>query len=73
MFLTKIICKIFKLIPREIIVDKMTNLLFTMAMSKDRLKEKYAKKEITEWTYYKKLWQLMGRLSMLEDLIKNLE
>jgi len=66
------ICKLFNLIKRKDIVFYLSSLLYKMAMSKDTLKRKWDKGEISEWTYYKKLWQLMGRLSMLEDLIKML-
>jgi len=68
--LTKLLCKWFKLISQKDMVDRLSKQLYLMAMSKDVLKKKYDNKQITEWTYYKKLWQLMGRLSMLEDLIK---
>lgn len=67
-----ILCKIFNLIKRKDIVFHLSSLLYKMAMSKDTLKRKYDKKEISEWTYYKKLWQLMGRLSMLEEVIDEL-
>jgi len=65
----KLLCKWFKLISRKDIVNRLSQKLYLMAMSKETLKKKYDTKEITEWTYYKKLWQLMGRLSMLEELI----
>lgn len=66
----KLLCKWFNLIKRDDIVDKLSKQLYLMAMSKKTLKHKYDTKEISEWTFYKKLWQLMGRLSMLEELIK---
>jgi len=69
---TKIICKWFKLIKRDDIVDRLSKQLYLMAMSKETLKKKYDNKEISEWTFYKKLWQLMGRLSMLEETLKML-
>ena len=68
--MTNLICKLFNLIKRKDIVFHLSSLLYKMAMSKDTLKRKYESKEISEWTYYKKLWQLMGRLSMLEEIIK---
>ena len=68
--LTKFICKLFKLIKRDDIVDRLSKQLYLMAMSKDTLKHKWDSGEISEWTYYKKLWQLMGRLSMLEETLK---
>ena len=63
------LCKIFKLIQRQDLINYMCSKLYKMAMSKDALKKKCDTKEITEWIYYKKYWQLLGRLSMLEGLI----
>ncbi len=71
--LTKLLCKWFNLISRDDIVDRLSKQLYLMAMSKGVLKKKYDNKEISEWSYYKKLWQLMGRLSMLEELIDTLK
>ena len=68
--MTNLICKLFNLIKREDIVFHLSSLLYKMAMSKSALKRKYDNKEISEWIYYKKLWQLMGRLSMLEEVIE---
>ena len=64
-----LLCKIFNLIKRKDIIFRLSSLMFKMAMSKNTLKRKYNSGDISEWTYYKKLWQLMGRLSMLEDII----
>ena len=68
--LTKLLCKWFKLISQKDMVNRLSQQLYLMAMSKNVLKKKYDSKDITEWTYYKKLWQLMGRLSMLEETLK---
>ncbi len=70
--LTKFICKLFNLIRRDDIATQLSRQLYLMSLSKNTLKKKYDNEEITEWTYYKKLWQLMGRLSMLEETLKML-
>ena len=70
--LTKFVCKLFNLIRRNDIETQLSKQLYLMSLSKNTLKRKYDTKEITEWTYYKKLWQLMGRLSMLEEILKML-
>ncbi len=62
--LTKLLCKWFNLIKRNDIETQLSKQLYLMSLSKNVLKKKYDSKEISEWTYYKKLWQLMGRLSM---------
>jgi len=64
------LCKIFNLIKRVDIKTKLSKQYYLMSLSKNKLKLKYDTKEISEWTYYKKLWQLMGRLSMLEETIE---
>lgn len=66
----KLLCKWFKLIKREYIVFNLSSMGYKMAMSKKVLKHKYNNKEISEWEFYKRLWNLRGRLSMLEDIIK---
>lgn len=71
--LTKLLCKWFKLISQKDMVNRLSQQLYLMAMSKNVLKKKYDNKEISEWTYYKKLWQLRGRLQMLEDIIDTLK
>lgn len=67
--MTNLICKLFNLIKRKDIVFNLSSLLYKMAMSKDTLKRKYDNEDISEWGYYKKLWNLHGRLAMLEDVI----
>ena len=64
-----ILCKLFNLIKRKDIVFHLSSLVYKMSLSKNTLKRKYDNGDISEWSYYKKLWQLTGRLSMLEDVI----
>lgn len=67
--MTNFICKLFKAIPRANIVDRLSKKLYLMAMSKDTLKKKYDNGDISEWAFYKRLWNLRGRLQMLEEII----
>lgn len=60
------------IISKQNLKDKLCAKLYKMALSKERLKKKWDSGEITEWTYYKKYWNLIGRLYMLEDLIKSI-
>ena len=64
------LCKIFNLIKRVDIKTQLSKQYYLMSLSKNTLKKKYDTKQISEWSYYKKLWQLMGRLSMLEETIE---
>lgn len=68
--LTKFLCKIFKLISKKNIDIEFNILWDKIYWSQGDLKKKYDTKQLTEWTYYKKLWKLKGRLSMLQELIK---
>lgn len=67
--LTKFLCKTFNLISKDYIVNKLIVLTYRMETSKDALKMKYDTKELSEWSYYKKMWILKGRLKMLDELI----
>jgi len=62
----------FGLIRKQKIKNDLCVMLYKMAMSKEPLKTKCDNKKITEWTYYKKYNTLMGRLYMLEEIIKSL-
>ena len=66
---TKWLCKAFRLIKRKDIVFQLSSLMFKMVLSEKTLKHKYDTNDISEWSYYKKLWILRGRLQMLEDVI----
>ena len=61
--------KLFNLIKRKDIVFHLSSQAYKMAMSKDTLKRKYNNGDITEWEFYKRLWNLRGRLAMLEDIV----
>ena len=67
--LTKLLCKLLNLIKRNDIETQLSKQLYLMSLSKNVLKKKYNNKNISEWTYYKKLWMLRGRLQMLEELV----
>ena len=71
--LTKLLCKWFNLIKRNDIETQLSKQLYLMSLSKNVLKKKYDNKNISEWTYYKKLWMLRGRLQMLEDIVNTLK
>jgi len=68
----KLLCKWFNLISKMTMKEVLRNMLFQMAYTQTKLKAKYKNKDITEWSYYRKLWKLRGRLEMLEDIIDTL-
>ncbi len=67
--LTKLLCKWFKLISKDYFINKLIVLTYRMETSKDTLKMNYDTKQLTEWSFYKKMWTLKGRLKMLDELI----
>ena len=62
----------FGLIRKQKIKNDLCVMLYNMAITQEPLKKKCDDKRITEWTYYKKYNTLMGRLYMLEEIIKSL-
>jgi len=64
-----ILCKLFNLIKRRDIVFHLSSLVYKMSLSKNTLKRKYDNGDISEWEFYKRLWNLRGRLAMLEDVV----
>jgi len=46
--------------------------MYTLELDRDTLKAEYDSKAITEWSYYRDLWNLRGRLSMLEEIVNKL-
>ena len=59
----------FNLISKKKLIENLRDMLFKMAYTQNTLKSDYDNKELTEWSYYKRLWILKGELQMLETLI----
>ena len=70
--LIKFLCKRFNLIPRTDFADKLVLMMYKMELERDILKAQYDHKSITEWSYYRDVWNLRGKLQMLEELIEKL-
>ena len=70
--LTNFLCKRFNLISKTKLIDDMCMIMYELENDRDILKAKYDNKAISEWSYYKHLWDLRGRLSMLEEIIDKL-
>lgn len=62
----------FGLISKNRLIDYLTMIMYELENDRDILKAKYDHKAITEWGYYKHLWNLRGKLEMLEDFVDKL-
>ena len=62
----------FNLISKRKLIDNLCMIMYGLELDRDTLKAKYDNKAISEWSYYKKLWNLRGRLSMLDEIIDKL-
>jgi len=70
--LTNFLCKRFNLISKTKLIDDMCMMVDKIEAQKYRLKAEYDAKTITEWSFYKQLWNMRGKLKLLEDLIDSL-
>ena len=62
----------FGLISKKKLIDNLCMIMYRLENGRDELKAEYDSKEITEWTYYKHLWNLRGKLQMLEEIVNKL-
>ncbi len=62
----------FGLISKNRLIAYLTMIMYELENDRDILKAKYDHKVITEWSYYKHLWNLRGKLEMLEDFVDKL-
>ena len=62
----------FGLISKTKLIDDMCMIMYHLEQDRDRLKLQYDHKQITEWSYYKHLWNLRGKLQMLEEIVNKL-
>ena len=62
----------FNLISKTKLIDDLCMIMYTLELDRDTLKAEYDSKAITEWSYYRDLWNLRGRLSMLEEIVNKL-
>ena len=71
--LTKFLCKRFNLISKTKLIDDMCIMVGKIEVAKQKAKADYDNKEISEWAFYKQLWNIRGKLKLLEDLINSLQ
>ena len=62
----------FGLISKTKLIDKLCMIMYGLENDRDILKNEYDLKAITEWGYYRDLWNLRGKLQMLDELVDKL-
>jgi len=62
----------FGLISKTKLIDDMCMIMYHLEQDRDLLKSQYDHKQISEWSYYKHLWNLRGKLRMLEEIVNKL-
>jgi hypothetical protein len=62
----------FGLISRNKLINNMEKLVKDLEKNKNIVKSQYDNKEIKEWSYYKILWTIRGKIQLLNDLITSL-
>jgi len=47
-------------------------MMYGLELDRDTLKAEYDHKVITEWSYYREIWNLRGKLQMLDEIVNKL-
>ena len=63
------LCKRYGLIQKYILINYLTVKVNSLELDKHGYKLQYDNKQLTEWSYYKQLWQIRGKLEILENII----
>ena len=62
----------FGLINKTKLIDDLCMIMYKLELERDTLKADYDNGEFPEWSYYKHLWNLRGRLQMLDEIVNKL-
>ena len=62
----------FNLISKNKLIDNLCMMVDKIEVAKQKAKETYDNREISEWAFYKSTWAMRGKLKLLEDLIDSL-
>ena len=62
----------FGLINKTKLIDDLCMMVDKIEAHKRRIKAEYDGNLISEWAFYKQLWNMRGKLKLLEDLIDSL-
>ena len=62
----------FNLVSKTKLIDNLCMIIYRLGNERDILKANYDNKEITEWSFYKHLWNLRGKLQILDEIVNKL-
>ena len=62
----------FNLISKTKLIDNLCMIIYRLELEVERLKNRYDNKECSEWAYYRDLWNLRGKLQMLDEIVNKL-
>ncbi len=62
----------FNLISKTKLIDDLCMMVDKIEEAKKKSKEDYDNREISEWLYYKQVWNLRGKLQMLDEIVNKL-
>ena len=62
----------FNLVSKTKLIDNLCMIMYGLERDRDRLKSEYDHFVITEWSYYRDLWNLRGKLQMLVEIVNKL-
>ena len=62
----------FNLISKTKLIDNLCQIIYRLENERDEIKVDYDNKVITEWSFYKHLWHLRGKLSILDEIVNKL-
>ena len=62
----------FNLIRKNKLINDLYMIMYGLELERDRIKSEYDHYVITEWSYYRDLWNLRGKLQMLDEIVNKL-
>ena len=62
----------FNLISKTKLINDLCQIIYRLELDRDRLKSEYDHYVITEWSYYRDLWNLRGKLQILDEIVNKL-
>ena len=62
----------FGLVSKNKLILNLNLIVYGLESDRDILKNEYDHKAISEWSYYKHLWNLRGKLELLDEFVNKL-
>ena len=62
----------FNLISKTKLINDLYMIMYGLELERDRIKSEYDHYVITEWSYYRDLWNLRGKLQILDEIVNKL-